>query len=132
MSPRQDQGRAYAYPRAVRVAEVVREVVAEELERLSDPRLTLVTLSGVEVSPDLRRARAFYSILTGEDPDEERVEAAAALRAAAPRLRATLGRQARLKYLPEIEFVEDPALVEGRRIEEIIRHLRTQGGLNGD
>lgn len=132
MSAHRGQGRVYAYPRAVRVAEVVREVIAEELERLSDPRLELVTLSGVEVSPDLHHARAFYSVLTEDDPEEERAGAAAALRAAAPRLRGTLGKQVRLKYLPEVEFVEDPALVEGRRIEEIIRNLQSRGGTIGD
>lgn len=132
MSARRDQARVHAYPRAVRVAEVVREVIAEELERLSDPRLGLVTLSGVEVSPDLHHARAFYSVLTEDDPEEERAEAAAALRAAAPRLRGTLGKQVRLKYLPEVEFIEDPALVEGRRIEEILQHLHTRGGPSGD
>jgi ribosome-binding factor A len=44
------------YPRTARVNEVVREVLAEELERLSDPRLGLVTVTSVDVSPDLRHA----------------------------------------------------------------------------
>ena len=44
------------YPRSARVNEVVRETIADEVERLSDPRLGLVTITGVDVSPDLRQA----------------------------------------------------------------------------
>ena len=51
------------YPRTARVNEVVLETLAEELERLSDPRLGFVTLTGVDVSPDLRQATVYYSVL---------------------------------------------------------------------
>lgn len=51
------------YPRSARVNEVVRETIADELERLSDPRLGLVTVTGVDVSPDLRQATVYYSAL---------------------------------------------------------------------
>ena len=47
----------------------------------------------------------------------------AALQAAAPHLRAALGRQVRLKYTPELTFREDPAIEAGNRIEAIIRDL---------
>ncbi|MCL4294018.1 MAG: ribosome-binding factor A, partial [Acidimicrobiia bacterium] len=50
------------YPRTARVNEVVREVLADELERLSDPRLGLVTLTDVDVSADLRHADVYYSV----------------------------------------------------------------------
>lgn len=106
------------YPRTLRVNEVVRETLADELERLSDPRLELVTITGVDVSPDLRHASVFYAALDAP-PDDT----LAALRAAAPHLRGVLGRQVRLKYLPELEFREDPAIVSGRRVEEILRDL---------
>ena len=51
------------YPRSARVNEVVRETIAEEVERLSDPRLGLVTITGVDVSPDLRQATVYYSAI---------------------------------------------------------------------
>ena len=76
------------YPRAARVNEVVRETLAEELERMSDPRLGFVTLTGVEVSPDIRYADIYYSVL---GTPEEREESSNALRSASPRLRAVLG-----------------------------------------
>jgi ribosome-binding factor A len=106
------------FPRTLRVNEVVRETLADELERLSDPRLSMVTITGVDVSPDLRHATVWYAALGRSDDDLTR-----ALRAAAPHLRGELGRQVRLKYLPELHFREDPAIETGQRVEEIIRGL---------
>jgi ribosome-binding factor A len=116
-----------------RVNEVVREAIGDELERLSDPRLGLVTVTGVDVSADLRQATVYYSALGRADkrgrgvvPElepEQRVSTQAALAAAAPHLRASLGRQVRLKYTPELTFREDPSIAAGDRIEAIIRDL---------
>ena len=106
------------YPRTLRVNEVVREALADDLERLSDPRLAMVTITGVDVSPDLRHATVWYAALGRHDEDT-----AAALKSARPHLRASLGRQVRLKYLPELHFREDPAIEAGQRVEEIIRDL---------
>jgi ribosome-binding factor A len=108
------------YPRTARVNEVVLETLADEVERLSDPRLGFVTLTGVKVSPDLRHATVYYSVL---GPEEQHEETLSALRRAGPHLRAVLGRQVRLKYLPDLAFREDPAIVQGQRVEEIIRGL---------
>lgn len=108
------------YPRAARVNEVVREALADELERMSDPRLGLVTITGVEVSPDIRYADIYYSAY---GTPEERTESANALRSANPRLRSMLGKQVRLKFVPELRFAEDPAIAQGARIEEVIRSI---------
>ena len=111
------------YPRTARVNEVVLETLAEELERLSDPRLGFVTLTGVDVSPDLRQATVYYSVL---GPAEQHEETSKALRSAGSHLRAVLGQQVRLKYLPYLSFREDPAIATGQRVEEIIRDLHRQ------
>jgi ribosome-binding factor A len=126
-------GQERKYPRMARVNEVVRETLGDELERLNDPRIGLVTITGVEVNADLRQATVYYSALgraakrgAGVVPDlspEQREATQAALRSAAPHLRAELGRQVRLKYLPELTFREDPAIATGERIEEILREL---------
>lgn len=126
----------HGYSRLARVNEVVREVVAEELELLSDPRLELVTVTGVEVTADLKHATVFYSTLeTGllpadetEDTQERRVATAKGLRSARRHLQAALGRQVRLKYVPRLAFEEDPAVHRGRRIEDIIRRLHQEEG----
>jgi ribosome-binding factor A len=99
----------------------VREVIAEELERLSDPRLTVVTVTvtGIDVSPDLRHATVYYSSLGRTD--EVRADVQTALDKAAPHLRQAVGSQVRMKFLPVLKFVVDPAIAAGARIEEILR-----------
>jgi ribosome-binding factor A len=113
------------FPRMARVNEVVRETLADEVERLSDPQLGFVTLTAVEVSSDLRHATVYYSVLGA---DEQHEETRRALKRAGPHLRAVLGRQVRLKYLPELVFREDPAIAQGQRVEEIIRSLHREEG----
>lgn len=120
------------YPRTARVNEVVREVLAEELELLSDPRLELVTITGVEVAPDLKHARVFYTTVDVTDDteaqrEEHRADVANALRSARRHLQAALGRQVRLKYVPRLAFAEDPAVERGRRIDDIIRDIHQDG-----
>ncbi len=120
------------YPRIARVNELVREVLAEELERLSDdPNLGFVTLTGVDVTGDLRQATVWYSVLDlpgyikDADPDKVHEDTADALRAATGQLKAALGRQVRLKYTPHLIFREDPAMTRADRVEKIIRELHT-------
>ena len=106
--------------RLQRVSEELREILALEIQRLKDPRLGFVTVTGVKVTPDLQKARVFYTVL-GEDRDHKATRAA--LRSARSHLRSTLGHQIRMKVTPELEFEEDVAADQGRRIEEIIAQL---------
>src|SRR5690348_6247689 len=121
------------YPRTARVSEVMLEVLAEELERLSDPRLELVTLTGVDVNRDITKATVYYSTLgdIGVATDAGRAghgegDAAAALESATPHLRAVLGREVRVKHVPRLVFMPDPAVQTGRRIEEILRDIHAR------
>lgn len=109
--------------RPARVAEEFRKVLAEEVQRLKDPRVGFVTITGVDVTPDLRRAVVYYTVL-GEERD--RRATAAGLRSAAPRLRSELGRQIRLKFLPELRFEEDQAIASGDRVEELLRKIHEE------
>jgi ribosome-binding factor A len=104
---------------------VVRQVLAEELERLADAdeRLRLVTVTSVETAPDLRRATVYLSSLT-ED-------AALALGERRAQLQRTLGRQVRMKRTPLLDFSVDPAVVAGGRVEEILRRLHDDHGQRG-
>jgi ribosome-binding factor A len=105
------------YPRTARINHVVHEVVADELERLGDgdPRLDLVTVTGVTVDPDLRRATVWLSSLSEQ--------AAAALAEERVSLQAAIGRQVRMKRTPLLTFAPDPAIASGSRIEDILRSL---------
>jgi ribosome-binding factor A len=117
------------YPRTARVNELVREVIAEELERLSDPRLGLATVTGVDVTGDLRNAIVYYSVL---GPAEQHAQTAAALEAASSHLRQVLGQQVRMKYLPKLHFREDPAIAQGQRVEELLREINEHGHILWD
>ena len=116
--------------RTERVAEEFREILAEEVQRLKDPRIGFVTVTGVEVSPDLRHAWASYTVL---GDDKQRRATAAGLRSATPHLRQELGRQVRLKVVPELEFRQDQTIAAHERIEEIIDRIhREEGAGDGD
>ena len=113
------------YPRMARVNELIREVLAEELERLADPELGFLTVTAVDVSTDLRHANVYYSVL---GPAEKHEQAAAALRANTPALKSAMARQVRLKYIPDLVFKVDSGVARGERIEEILRELRSREG----
>jgi len=105
------------YPRAARVNEVLRQVVAEELERLADAdeRLRLVTVTSVQVSTDLRAATVFLGSL-GDDASE-------ALEERRSQVQRALARQVRMKRTPRLQFAPDPAVEAGARVDEILRRL---------
>ena len=106
------------YPRALRVNQVLRQVLAEELERLvdADERLELITVTAVETAPDLRHATVYVSSLG--------TEAAEALGERRAQLQRAVGRQVRMKRTPLLEFAVDPAVVAGERVESSLRRIR--------
>ena len=73
--------------RTARVAEEFREVLAEEIQKLKDPRIGFVTVTGVQVTADLRRAWVSYTVLDDSSSDRR-----PGLRSATPHLRQALGR----------------------------------------
>lgn len=107
----------HRYSRLDRVNEALREVIGDELERIDDDLLELVTVTGVKVDPDLRRARVWFDTLK---PHEE---VGAALAVHRVQLQAAVGRQLRMKRTPELSFSPDPAIAVGTRVEEILRRL---------
>jgi ribosome-binding factor A len=125
-------GSARRYPRTARVNEVMLEVLADELERMSDPRLELVTFTGVDVSRDLSHAKVFYSTLAASavdgNEDAAAEEAAAGLQAAGSHLRGVVGRQMRIRQVPKLDFRTDPGIVAGQRIEAILRDIHQPDG----
>ena len=115
------------FPRTARVNEVMLEVLADELERMSDPRLELVTFTGVKVTRDLSYATVYYSTLGAtvapDAPTTFAENAAEALRKAAAHLRGVVGRQMRIRQVPSLTFEVDPGIVAGQRIDEILRGI---------
>jgi len=117
---RRDQRGPHDYPRTARLNELVREIVADELERIDDDRLELVTVVDVAVEPDLRHATVTFATLGGAADDEAVLEA---LGEARPRLQRAIGRQARTKRVPELRFEPDEVGRSAARIDEILRGL---------
>lgn len=107
-------------PRMRKVNELVREVVADAVQDLKDPRIGFLTITGAETSPDLRSAVVYYSVLGSED---EKASTAAALRSATPRIQSAVGSETRLRYTPKLVFRVDAAIDGGLRINEILQEL---------
>ena len=102
----------------------LKEIIGEEVGSLSDPRIKgLVTVTGVRVSPDLRQAMVFYSVLS----DENFEGAQEGLQSAAGRIQAALGAQTRLKRTPRLRFEPDPTVENVSRIEAALRSVRERG-----
>jgi ribosome-binding factor A len=101
---------------------LVREVVADAVLDLKDPRIGFLTITGVETSPDLRHAVVFYSVL---GTDEQKAGTAAALNSARSRIQSVLGNETRLRYTPVLKFKVDPSIDEGLRISDILADLET-------
>lgn len=88
-----------------------------------DPGIGFITLTKVQVSPDLQQARVFYTSLG--DP-KARIETAKALDRATPFFRRQIGGRLRLRRVPEIEFRFDESIAHQDRIEQILRDLREE------
>ena len=92
-------------PRYVKVAEQIKVIVAELLERrIKDPRLGFVTITDVRLTGDGREGTVFYTVLGDEDT---RDDTAAALSSAKGLIRSTVGKQLGMKFTPTIDFVLD-------------------------
>ena len=103
-----------------RVAEEIRGVLAEAIREVRDPEVGFATVTGVDLSPDLRQARVFVSRLGTE---ADRAAAVSALNHAAAFLRHAVATRARLRYAPVLRFVSDPTIERGSRVEAIIQEI---------
>lgn len=86
--------------------------------RLDDERLAFVTVTGIDVDPELNRAIVFFDSLAGEEGDEEIIEALSEYRI---RLQSSIARQIKTKKTPILEFRPDIAIRSSERIDEILR-----------
>jgi ribosome-binding factor A len=107
-----------------RVADQLRSELALLLSReVHDPGVGFVTITRVQVSPDLQQARIFYTAL---GDDKARAETARALGRVSPFLRRQIGGRLRLKRAPELKFVYDESVAGQDRIEQILHELQAQ------
>ncbi len=108
--------------RPQRVALQIQHEISLMISRdLKDKRVGFATVTGVQMSPDLRYARVFVSIMGSES---EKKEGLAALNHAAGWVRHELRQRVRMKFLPEITFLSDASQDYGERIDKLIEEIR--------
>jgi ribosome-binding factor A len=127
---------ASEHRRADRVAEAIREEVATFLRNdAKDPRISpLVTVTGCEVTRDLRHAKVYVSVM---GTDAERKQTFEGLASVATHLRSRVGRALRLRLAPEITFKPDESVAHAARIEDLLAQIKdgkppADGGPDGD
>lgn len=103
-----------------RVNESLRQVLAEALLELKDPRIGLVTVTGVDTTPDLRHATVYVSVLGS---GRKRRATLAGLEAAHGVLQSRLARELRMKRTPQLTFQYDPSVERGVRMSQLIDEL---------
>lgn len=109
-----------AATRIARVGELIRRIVASELEVIDDDRLDMVSITSVDVDRALHRAIVWFTALDGDNEPE----AAGAFDEYASALRSAVGAQAGLRHTPRLEFRPDTVLRSAERIEDILRDHR--------
>jgi ribosome-binding factor A len=107
-----------------RVQELLVQQVAEIVRgELRDPGIGFITITDAEVTPDLRHAKVFFSVL-GDKTQQE--ESGRALNRAAGYVRGEFGRRAQMRFVPEIRFVFDPSTERGMRISQLLEQAKQE------
>lgn len=109
--------------RAHRVAETIhKEISSMLIKGLKDPRIGFVTITSVDVTSDLRQARVYYTLMASQD---DRAETQSGLDSCSSYIRQQLGRQLRLRFIPEIRFEYDVSFDYGQKIEKLLSEVKT-------
>ena len=107
---------------------MLREVIADELTRIDDERLELVTVTSVDVDPEMNRAIVYYDSLHGEAGDQAIQEALGEHRA---RIQASINRQMHARKTPVLSFRPDEVIRAAERIDELLRRKPDTSPLPG-
>lgn len=110
--------------RTRQVGELLREELTDIIRReVKDPRIGFFSVTNVDVTPDLRAARVYISVL---GTDQEREETLSALRSAAKFIRYHLKPRLRMRQIPDLEFRDDRSMEYAQQISQTLRELRDQ------
>jgi ribosome-binding factor A len=113
------------FKRSEKVAEAVHELVTGLLIKgIKDPRIGFVTVTGVKMTDDLRHATVYFSVV-GDDTAKKETETG--LNSARGFIRREMGKQLRMRYVPEVIFKYDHSLERGNRIDELLREIGEHG-----
>ncbi|MBI3185685.1 MAG: 30S ribosome-binding factor RbfA [Myxococcales bacterium] len=116
-----------AHSRPDRVGHQIQAALGEMLARgqLRDPRIGYITITGVKMSPDLRVAKVYYSMIGTE---AERQQTKEGLEAAKGFVRREVTSRVKLRTSPEVHFVFDQSLAEGDKIERLLKKVKEREG----
>jgi len=110
-----------SYSRADRIGKKIQRQVSQIIRQgLRDPRIAEVTVTGVDVSPDLGNARVYYTVPGGE---ENRRDAGAGLQSAAGFIKRSLAGSLEIKYMPTLRFCYDESIDYGERIDRLLDEI---------
>jgi ribosome-binding factor A len=111
--------------RAVRVGDqILKEIAVLLLERVKDPRVRAVTVTGIRLSDDLKLARVYYSVL-GDEKEIKRAQSG--LDRAKGFIKREIGMRMALRYIPQITFVHDPTLESASRMDRFFKEMGKMG-----
>lgn len=109
------------YKRSQRVGDLIREEVAEIIMyRLKDPRIGFVTVTGVDMSPDMKSARIYVSVLKEED----REVTLEILNSSKHFIRSLLAKRLTMKFIPTVEFRFDTSIEYGYKIDKLLKEIK--------
>ncbi|OHE57238.1 MAG: ribosome-binding factor A [Thermodesulfovibrio sp. RBG_19FT_COMBO_42_12] len=112
------------YKRSQRVGDLLREEIADiVIYKLKDPRIGFITITGVDVTDDIKNAKVYVSILKDEDK-ETTLEI---LNTAKSFIRSELSKRLRMKFIPSIEFRLDISIDYGSRIDKLLSEIKGKG-----
>ncbi|MEW6586615.1 MAG: 30S ribosome-binding factor RbfA [Nitrospirota bacterium] len=108
------------YKRSQRVSDLLREEIADIIQyKLKDPRIGFVTVTGVDVTSDLKMATAYVSVLKEEEQDIT----LDILQSAKSFIRAELSKRLRMKFIPTVDFRIDTSIEYGSRIDKLLKEI---------
>jgi ribosome-binding factor A len=120
------EGPVMTSPRIARLRELFKEETSAILQRnMRDPRIGFVSVTDVELSPDLRHARIFVSIYGDAEAKARTMEG---LRSAEGFVRTELAHRIRLRYTPEVSFRIDESIEQGDRVNRLLRQVTKESG----
>jgi ribosome-binding factor A len=118
------------FARSDRVSGQIQKVLSDILrKRIKDPRLEMITITGVDISSDLRMARIYFTTSGSQKSIEEATEG---FKSALGYVKRTLASQLGLRYMPDLKFFHDQSFNYGSHIDKIVKVINTENEQNNN
>ena len=116
------------FSRADRISGLIQKTLSDVLQkRVKDPRLEMITITGVRMNRDLRLARIYFSTPGGKKRQQDAIQG---FKSALGFVKRTLAHQLGLRYMPDIQFIYDETFDYGASIDKLLNRIRTEDETN--